>query len=333
VHPRRPERWRAWRAWAGPPILAGLFGAGCFGITTDSPAPLDVAAPGTWATRATMPSERQEVAVAVLDGRMYVIGGFGEGASPVATVEAYDPATDRWEARASLPEATHHPAAAVVGGRLFVVGGYTGGRMSWTPTAGLYEYDGAGNAWIARAPMPTPRGALAAVALGGRLHAIGGGADGVLSAQEIYDPARDAWTTARPMSVARDHLTGAAVQGQVWAIGGRRSFFGDQYDAVEIYDAGADVWRLGVPLPQGRGGLTAAVAGDRLFVFGGESPLRIFSAVDMFDRASGKWIGKAPMPTPRHGIGAAVIDGHVYIAGGGTRPGYATTNVNERYTP
>src|SRR3990170_4837290 len=82
-------------------ILAGLAAlatiAGCVGATTDSPAPIDVGTPGSWTARAPMPTARQEVAVAALDGRVVVIGGFGASRSPVATVEAYDPAADRWE--------------------------------------------------------------------------------------------------------------------------------------------------------------------------------------------------------------------------------------------
>src|SRR5207249_51512 len=81
------------------------------------------------------------VIVGELNGRVFVIGGFGAGSEAVPTVEVYDPATDRWETRAPLPAPTHHAAAAVVDGRLFLVGGYSGGRVSWTPLRTVYEYD------------------------------------------------------------------------------------------------------------------------------------------------------------------------------------------------
>lgn len=322
--------------WTASPALAlaalGLL-AGCLGIPTDSDAPIDIARPGTWNSLAPMPSERQEVAVAALDGKVYVLGGLGDGAAPVATVEVYDPARNAWEARAPLPLPLHHPAAAVVEGRLYVVGGYTGGRVNWTAHAGLYEHDAAADAWVARPPMPTPRGALAAAAIGGRLHAVGGAADSALAAHEVYEPATGRWRAALPMTVARDHLAAVALDGRLWAIGGRSSFMGTQYATVEIYDPASDAWSGVPPLPNGRGGLAAAVAGGRLFVLGGESPSRIFSAVDMYDAAGGRWIGKAAMPTPRHGIGAAVVDGRLYVPGGGTRPGLARTAAHERYTP
>jgi N-acetylneuraminic acid mutarotase len=115
--------------------------AGCFGASTSSPAPIDIAAPGTWTTLAPLPTPRQEVAVAGLRGQVWVIGGFGSTAEPTATVESYDPTTNTWTTRAPLPEPVHHAAAVVVGERLFVVGGYTGGRFKWTPLGTTFEYD------------------------------------------------------------------------------------------------------------------------------------------------------------------------------------------------
>jgi len=314
-------------------ILAAVVTSACLGITTDSLAPLDINTPGSWQRVAPMPTARQEVAVAVLDERIYVIGGFGPGAAPVATVEMYNPATDAWATLAPLPTPTHHPAAATVGGRLFVVGGFTGGRLSWTAQPTVFEYDPTHDTWSTRAPLPSPRGALAIAAVGDQLHAVGGSADTVTAAHEIYDPATDRWRVARPMLTARDHLAAVAFQGRLWAIGGRTSLAGTQYASVEIYDPGSDRWTVGPPLPAARGGLAAATLADRVFVFGGESLFRIFSATEMYELAGNRWIGKEPMPTPRHGTGAAAVGGRIYVLGGATQPGYARTSVTEVYSP
>lgn len=307
--------------------------AGCLGASTSSPAPIDIAAPGTWRSLAPLPTPRQEVAVAALGDHVWVIGGFGATAEPTATVESYDPATDTWTARPPLPEPVHHAAAVTVGERLFVLGGYTGGRVRWEPLDHVWEWNASRGGWEARRPMPTARGALAATELGGRIHALGGAASGPLNAHEVYDPAADRWSTRNPMPTARDHLAAVTFGGRVWALGGRASFMGEQYANVEIYDAAVDAWRTGTPLPRGRGGLAAAALADRILVFGGEAPLRIFSATEMYEPAGDRWIAKTPMPTPRHGIGAAVVGGRVYVPGGAREPGFAVTAVNEAYTP
>jgi len=313
--------------------LVAVILAGCLGATTDSTAPIDIMSPGKWVPLAPMPTARQEVAVAELNGRVFVIGGFGASSEAVPTVEVFDPATDRWETRAPLPAPTHHAAAAVIDGRLFVVGGYSGGRVSWTPLRTVYEYDETRNSWSTRAPLRLARGGLAVATVGGRLHAVGGSGDSASAAHEVYEPTPDRWTDAPPMPTARDHLAAVAFQGKLWAIGGRTSFVGTQFTNVEIYDPAANAWSTGPPLPVGRGGLAAAVLGDRVYVFGGEAPLRIFSANEMYEVAGNRWIGKDPMRTPRHGIGAAAVGNRIYVPGGGTQPGYAATNVNEAYVP
>jgi N-acetylneuraminic acid mutarotase len=315
-------------------ILLGLaWLGGCVGHTTDSPAPVDQTAPGRWTQLTPMPTARQEVAVVAYDGRVWVIGGFGTSAEPVATVEVYDPALNLWEARAPLPVPVHHPAAAVADHRLFVIGGYTGGRVRWTPLDSVYEFVSSRETWQERAAMPTPRGALAVAVLNDRVHALGGTGESVSNTHEVYDPASNRWSRANAMPTARDHLAAVGFQGRVWALGGRTSFVGDQYANVEIYDPATDSWRTGTPLPAARGGLAAAALPDRIVVFGGEAPLRIFNATEVWEAREQRWVSKEPMPTPRHGIGAAVIGGRVFVPAGGTRPGFAVTAVNEAYTP
>jgi N-acetylneuraminic acid mutarotase len=301
---------------------AVLVLGGCIGGTVTSRAPLDIRAPGTWISRAPMPTARQEVAVAALGDRMFVIGGFGELGEPVGTVEAYRPATDTWETLAPLPAGVHHAAAAVTGDRLFVIGGFSDRTPPWRAQRTLYEYDPVRNSWSTRAPLLIARGALAAAVLDGRIHVVGGSDGSVLAEHEVYDPAVDRWARAGSMPTARDHLAAVTFDRRLWALGGRSAFLGHQYANV-----------AGPPLPSGRGGLAATVLAERIYVFGGEAPFRIFSANEMYEPAGNRWIAKEPMPTPRHGIGAAVIGGRIWVPGGATEPGFARTNVNEAYEP
>jgi len=307
--------------------------AGCLGARTESPAPVLQSGAGSWASLAAMPTPRQEIAAAALRGHVWVIGGFGSTGEPVATVESYDPASNTWTARPPVPEAVHHAAAVTIDDRLFVLGGYGGGRVRWEPLGEMWEWNDARGAWEARPPLPTPRGALAAAVLNGRIHALGGSQRDPLNVHEVYDPAANAWRAANAMPTARDHLAAVAFRGRVWALGGRTSFMGTQYANVEIYEPAADAWRTGVPLPRGRGGLAATALPDRILIFGGEAPFRIFEATEMYEPAGDRWIAMTPMPTPRHGIGVAVVGGRIYIPGGATSPGFARTDVHEVFSP
>src|SRR5262249_25746540 len=119
------DRMRALARPAAASLLALIvLAGGCIGRVTDSSAPIDQLAPGHWMMLTAMPTARQEVAAAALQGRVWVIGGLGKTGDPVATVEAFDPKTNEWTSHAALPVPVHHAAAAVVGDRLFVIGGY-----------------------------------------------------------------------------------------------------------------------------------------------------------------------------------------------------------------
>jgi N-acetylneuraminic acid mutarotase len=80
--------------------------------------------PGTdaWQTRAPMPTARSGIAAAVLEGKIFVVGG----EAPSGTfnqVEAYDPKANSWSTFAPLPTPRHGLGAVAVGGRLYVIAG------------------------------------------------------------------------------------------------------------------------------------------------------------------------------------------------------------------
>jgi N-acetylneuraminic acid mutarotase len=79
---------------------------------------------GSWAPGQSLPTPRSEIAAAVLNGRLYVAGGFG---NPRATILddflAFDPATGAWTELAPLPQARHHAALTALDGRLYLTGG------------------------------------------------------------------------------------------------------------------------------------------------------------------------------------------------------------------
>ena len=155
--------------------------------------------PGVWTRLAGLPTPRSEVAVAELNGKIYVFGGFGAGA---AANEEYDIAADAWQTRAPIPRGVDHPAAVAVGGKLYLIGGFDG---RWGPVADVWAYDPEGDTWTQKTELPTARGALGAAVVDGKIYVIGGvGNSGDVGTTEVYDPATDTWTRRSPMPSARD---------------------------------------------------------------------------------------------------------------------------------
>ena len=100
---------------------------------------------GTWELGAPMPVARQELATGVLDGNVYVIGGYDENGNSTATVQVYDPITDTWTSAQSLPFAVNHNSAAVADGKLYSFGAgagevfvYNPKSNSWSPVASTH---------------------------------------------------------------------------------------------------------------------------------------------------------------------------------------------------
>jgi hypothetical protein len=54
--------------------------------------------------------------VTAINGVLYVVGGF-TCCGKVATLEAYDPASDTWTTKASMPTATYGFGVAAINGR------------------------------------------------------------------------------------------------------------------------------------------------------------------------------------------------------------------------
>ena len=110
-----------------------------------------VQAQGRWTRAAPMPEKRSEVAAAVLNGKIYVAGGFGV----TQILWEYDIGANRWRKRAPLPLPLHHTGAASAGGKLYVIGGFSG--HEWDPVGNVFAYDSVRDRWQERATMPTAR--------------------------------------------------------------------------------------------------------------------------------------------------------------------------------
>src|SRR5690348_15193964 len=106
--------------------------------------------------------------------------------------------------------------------------------------------------WVEKAPMPTARIAFAAVALNGKIYAIGGkGANSdqcdAIQTVEAYDPATDTWERGlmQPPTL-RFQGAGAALDVLIYLVGGEdRSVVGvcgGVVPTVEAYDPVTDTW-------------------------------------------------------------------------------------------
>jgi hypothetical protein len=146
-----------------------------------------------WDTASPAPHAVGSAAGAVVDGRLYVVGGRLTSGEEKAWLMRYDPVADRWDNMAPMPLASGGLAAAAAGGKLYAFGGewFEAGKAGVFPY--VFEYDLARNRWREVARMITARHGLGAATVGGRIYAVAGAAGpnnyGPTGFVEVFEPA------------------------------------------------------------------------------------------------------------------------------------------------
>ena len=151
-------------------------------------------AANSWSTAASMPLAVYGYASAVINGKIYVLGGSqnqGTAATGafVNSNEVYDPKSNSWGLSATLPSGATFAAASATSGfmappLLYFIGGFSGSASN-----NVQVYDAGSNSWSSGASMPTARDYLGVTAVNDVLYAIGG-FDGTnwLNTVEEYTP-------------------------------------------------------------------------------------------------------------------------------------------------
>ncbi len=209
-----------------------------------------------WTEVAPLPTARGALAVAVLSGKLYAVGGYAEGGNTGA-LEVYDPATNSWNSKAPLPTPRDHLAVAAVGGRLYAIGGRLD-RNYGRNLAVVEAYDPTTDRWTSVAPLPTPRSGIAAAVIADRIYVVGGEApEGTFRTNEAYSPASNRWETVAPMPTGRHGLGAATVNHHLYAIaggptpGGSFSHTNERYDPGSLRSSGRGTGRTSGPTRTG----------------------------------------------------------------------------------
>ena len=311
--------------------LLALFIVGCGGSSggssgppTGPTVPTDQVDGGQWALRAELIEPNSELAVAELNGKLYLLGGYPTSRQTARTVQIYDIASDRWELGPPLPQPNNHGMAAGANGRVYLIGGQTLADEPQNYVDTVYELDPAKSVWVEKARMPTARSSGVAVVHDGRIYVAGGrpprGSDFA-----VYDPKSDSWQELPNLPSQRNHLTGAAIKGRIHVVGGRlgQGLSPQMTTVNEVFDPQTGSWTtVAAPMLRARSGMNGVMARGCFHVWGGEGPSGMFPDHDYYDPRTNQWIRLRDMPTPVHGVyGSAFVGGLIWAPGGGTNIG------------
>jgi N-acetylneuraminic acid mutarotase len=274
---------------------------------------------GEWITFKYMPSERQELATAVLNGKIYVLAGYTDMNPPrsTRTVDVYNPPTDTWMTLNPLPGPNNHNAAAVAAGKLYSFAGLS---------RATYVYDPASDSWSEVARMLFGHSNTPAVGvINDKIYCAGGLAAG--DAMEVFDPVTNTWTALASMKVGRHHCAGGVINGKFYVAAGRGSSAAET--ALEVYDPQTNNWTTLAPMPTARSGVGAAVVHDELYVMGGEGAFGVYPHIEVYNPATNSWRRIQDMQGPRHGIWPSVIGNKIWVQGGGIEANYFPSGFND----
>jgi N-acetylneuraminic acid mutarotase len=329
-------RWRMCRLEGGTTRVLLVLCVAVAGCGEPAQGPVTVSVPGegggaaeyTWTPIAPLPEPRFETGVAVVDGKLWVLGGFTDRLKALTSVVAYDPEADAWAHIAELPENTTHMNVVRDGRTLWYAGGFVGDNPG-VATANVWKFDVDAGAFAAGPALPEARGAGALVLLGRELHFIGGLlADRRTDSGDHWVLELDGgaeWRSAAALLQPKNHHVAAAVDGKIYVLGGQLGhdqvhFEGpwEDLDTVHVYDPESDAWEASgrMPKPLSHVEPSTFVANGRVVIMGGRALLHETAAAWAFSPGDGTWTSLPPLPAPGRGVIAALIDGTVYTAGG-----------------
>ncbi|HEY5915430.1 MAG TPA: protein kinase [Verrucomicrobiae bacterium] len=199
------------------------------GQTSDTPSPADasgVVQPPkiragvevAWSRGPDLPKVHEESSVAILKGRLYVVGGRtgqGETHKCVSDVQVYDPETDLWSQAPSLPVGLAAVGLAGHNGYLYCLGGVREPYWWGYPVASAYRFDPDRREWTRLADMPIARSNFAVGVIGDRIYCAGGSVywPDATSRIDAYEAGTDEWIHSGVMPQPRGSFTGGVYRG------------------------------------------------------------------------------------------------------------------------
>lgn len=291
-----------------------------------------------FATKANMPTPRSALCTAVVNEKIYAIGGLKKEEAVLSCVEVYDPATDTWNSKNPMPTARAVMDCAVVDGKIYVFGGSETAGSSILSTVEMY--DPATDIWVAKTPLRTPRSDVAVEAVNGKIYVIGGSKrtgeiwEGLNTVEE-YDPATDTWTTKKDMPTKRWSLGTCVVDKKIYCIGGNIQY-PNIASAVEVYDPATDTWSDKTPMLTARYSLATCFVNGKIYAFGGwrcsgdGAGDPIYSIVEVYDVNTNQWTRVSNMPYTIALLSAETLNGRIYLIGG-TSKQHTFNSLNTTY--
>ena len=284
----------------------------------------------SWKRLPDMAVPRWEAGTVVLDGKLYVLGGYRMPTKACKRVDVFDPKDNSWRQRADLPSAISHMNAVLDGRTVWFAGGFKDGYKGYA-IAEVWNYDIDRDTYTAAPPLPEPRAGGGLAIIGRHLHFMGGlkkdrdtdAADHWVLDLDGLSTSKAKWQNAAPMPEPRNQFSTVTFGGKIYVMGGMFHHDSGQDDQprVDIYDPQTDSWRRGADLPAGHSHAEGStfVQGNRIFILGGMGRIGKRRWIDdkiLALSSDDKWKAIGDLPMALSSPVAAIINDQLYLGGG-----------------
>ena len=308
-------------------LVTSLLFLVSFGLCSGAPAATSV----TWSDLNSMPIGNFIFDSAVLNGKIYAVGGHIPSGHYLTSAYEYNPKTDQWQQIAYLNQGRSYVSVVAYKGKLWAINGTDGGS---DPNNSIDIYDPKTGQWYdsySEYGIPAPghpsEGSGRAVVLNCKIYLIGG--NGGRNFGRILDHVR-VWDGMQWLSSTEGQVAGLEVpstyhravvaKGKIYITGGFNEIDGT-LDYTYIYDPETDDWEPGPPLNYERAQHMSVVIGDKIFVFGGwaDGPVTV-NATEMLDlsQQNPQWqiLTGSELDPHRNAGAATVFRNEIYMMGG-----------------
>ena len=332
-------------------ILRSLQG-GMFGIAVVvlSHFAIGNAAANEWRVISELPTQRASFATAVVDGKIYLIGGtlfehergvwcdpgpgICRGPFGMSLVEVYDPETNTWQRLTDMPTVRSSAKAAVVAGRIYVLAGRVGKDrqpVNLTTLKVVEMYNPQTDTWVRKQDMSRRRAAFGIGVVAGKIYAIGGNVDprdkkpedpGRVDLVEVYDPTTDTWAKRADLPTRRDGVKAAVIRDTLYAIGGSGwppvGPGGPFLGTIEVYEPRINRWTKRTDMPNPRTVFFSVVIDEKIYLIGDSTAEVRPVPIEVYEPFTERWRVIPAAPSVELPFGVAAVNGKIYVFGGYT---------------
>jgi N-acetylneuraminic acid mutarotase len=223
----------------------------------------------TWIYKASPSISRNDYFAAVVNSKIYLIGGeYGANSSNI--VQEYNPSTNTWSTKTPMPTARENYTGVVVNNKIHVLGGTSHG--STYSTLNKHEiYDPSNNSWSTySSTLPNSLSNFSAIALNNSIFIFGGRLYNSNLSDKTYilNLATSTWSIGASLPLGLKNTSCTSDSSYVYIFGGE---FGSTSRTTYnlVYDPDNDMYFQEAPLPTPRHGTKAVCIGHKIYVIGG----------------------------------------------------------------